>query len=372
MDVSIIECSSYEQDEVDNAVGKALAGIGFDIPKGKRILIKPNVLGQHLPEDNVTTHPSVVGALVRMFIKDNEVIIGESSGFYHEGGTNKALEMSGMKVLAERHKASLVNLEQKPVKNMEDKKAAVYKNPHISSAVFDADMVVNVPKLKTHTLMMYTGAVKNLFGTIPGGRKQKLHVLAKTPEQFANILVDIYQNIKPQLNVMDAVVGLEGNGPGSAGTSKKTGLLLASRSAPCLDIVASGIIGYDPLKVYTNRACFERGLIDDINVVGRKPRVPYKKPVNVSRVPAFISRWFVNQAVMHPYAIKEKCVKCGICKGVCPVEAIKLNPYPEIDSKKCINCYCCHENCPHDAMDLKGSDIYNMLKGIKELIFGRR
>ncbi len=375
MKVSIVNCDSYDQEQVDEAVKNSLQNINFEIKPKQKVLIKPNVLGQHPPEDHVTTHPSVIEAIVKIFKEaDCEVIIAESSGFYKEGGTNKALEISGMKKVADKHNIPLINLETKPIEQIEDKNAVVYKNPHISSEIFKADLVVNAPKLKTHTLMKYTGAVKNLFGTIPGGQKQKLHALAQKSDEFGNLLVDIYQNIKPQLNIMDAIVGLEGNGPGSTGIPKPTNLILSSKSAPALDIVASEIIGYNPLDIYTNKYCIERKLVDkkSIEIIGEKKLINYKKPINTSSIPMPIISWFMSLASMDPYAIKEKCIKCGICKKVCPMNAIELTPYPEINKKKCINCYCCHEMCPEGAMDLKGSWLFETIKKVKDILFKQK
>ena len=371
MKVSIIDCDSYDQKKVDKAIKKSLENINFKIKPNLKILIKPNILGQHPPEEHVTTHPAIVDSIVRLFKEAKcDVIIGESSGFYKEGGTMKALAISGMGKIADKYNIQLINLESKPIQQIEDKDAVIYSNPHISSVVFAADLVVNVPKLKTHTLMKYTGAVKNLFGTIPGGQKQKLHAFAQRPNKFGQVLVDIYQNIEPQLNIMDAIIGLEGNGPGSAGIPKKTGLIIASKSAPALDIVASEIIGYDPLEIYTNKYCIERGLVDkkDIKVIGKKKKIDYKKPIGTPNIPLPIISWFMEQAAMYPYVIKKKCVQCRICEKVCPMSAIDLTPYPKIDKSKCINCYCCHEMCPEGAMNLKGSQLFETIKKIKKLI----
>jgi uncharacterized protein (DUF362 family) len=370
MKVSIVECAHYDEKLVAASVKKAISDIGFEIPTGKKVLVKPNVLGQHTPNEAITTHPYVVEAVVKIFLDNkNEVMIAESSGFFKDGGTLKALEMSGMKYVCDKYKIPLINLETKTIREIDDPKAAVYKKLQISGLIFDVDMIVNVPKLKTHNLMLYTGAVKNLFGTIPGGRKQKLHVVAQEPSQFGELLVDIYQNIKPALNIMDAVIGLEGNGPGSAGIPKQTGLILASENAPALDIIASGVIGYNPLAIYTNKICFERGLVGKVEVIGKKKSVNYKKPINISHIPKFVATFFIRQAVMKPFCIKKNCVKCGVCASVCPVKAIKLEPYPLVDYEKCINCYCCHETCPHSAMDLKGSALFEVMRKVKEMVF---
>ena len=375
MKVSIVDCNSYEQEQVYTAIKKSIEDIEFIIPKNKKVLIKPNVLGQHTPEASVTTHPSIIDALVKIFKDaDCEVMIGESSGFFMDGGTNKALEMSGMKEVADKYNIPLINLESKPIKQIEDDTAVVYKNPHISSLIFEVDLVVNAAKLKTHTLMKYTGAVKNLYGTIPGGKKQKLHAFAEKPDKFGELLVDIYQNIKPGLNIIDGIIGLEGNGPGSTGIPIKTNIILASVNAPALDIVASEIIGYDPMDIYTNKYCVERGLVkkDEIEVIGEKNIINYKKPINTSNIPKPLISWFMSQASMRPIVIKNKCIKCEICKKVCPMNAIEMKPYPKIDKKKCINCYCCHEMCPEAAMDLKGSRLFETVRTIKNMVFKSR
>lgn len=372
MKVSIVDCLDYEPKLVYEAIQKAISDICFKVPTGKRVLLKPNVLGQHKPSENITTHPAIVEAVVRIFKEKNcEVIIGESSGFALEGGTNRALEISGIKSVAEKYEIKLVNLEQIAVKQIQDKNAVKYKNPQISSLLFDVDLVVNLPKLKTHTLMKYTGAIKNLFGTIPGGRKQQLHAMARNESDFGNLLVDIYQNIKPGLNIMDAIIGLEGNGPGTAGISKPTGLILASASAPALDLVASEMIGFEPLSILTNKFSVERKLVNvnEIEIIGKKRKIPYKKPINAPDTAMPLVGWLMKLAAMRPYAIKKKCHKCGVCKGGCPMKAITLTPYPVIDRKKCICCYCCHENCPYNAMDLKGSQLIELARKARDLFF---
>lgn len=369
MKVSIVECADYDNELVYSAIKEAISKIGFEIRPKQKVLLKPNVLGQHKPDECITTHPAIVAAVVQIFLENNcEVIIGESSGFFFDGGTHKALELSGMKETAKKFNVNLVNLETVPVKHIKDEKAVKYKNLQISSLIYDVDLVVNLPKLKTHTLMKYTGAVKNLFGTIPGGRKQQLHAMARNESEFGNLLVDIYQNIKPGLNIMDAVIGLEGNGPGSSGIPKQTGLILASESAPALDIVASEMIGFKPSDIYTNRYCVERGLVnpEDIEIIGEKKKIPYKKPINAPDAAMPLVGWLMSMAAMKPYAIKKICRRCGVCRDVCPMKAIVLSPYPIIDRKRCISCYCCHENCPYKAMDLRGAKLIEFAKKARE------
>jgi len=167
---------------------------------------------------------------------------------------------------------------------------------------------------------------------------------------------------------MDGIIGLEGNGPGSGGTPKRANLLLVSKDAPSLDYVASEIIGYNPKEIYTNKICIKRGLLntEEIEIIGEKRVINFKKPVNVSKAPLFLMKFIFNQVSMKPYAIKKNCTRCKKCHDICPVSAISMQPYPQIDNKKCINCYCCHEICPHNAMDLKGSLIFNLITKLKD------
>ncbi len=149
MKVSLVECNSYDKEEVYYAIKKSINEVEFKIKPKNKVLIKPNVLAPHPPDKHVTTHPSIIEALVKIFQEAGcEIIIGESSGFYKEGGTIKALEVSGIKNIAEKYKVSLINLETIPVKQIQDNNAVVYKNPEISGLIFDVDLIVNVPKLK--------------------------------------------------------------------------------------------------------------------------------------------------------------------------------------------------------------------------------
>ena len=194
--------------------------------------------------------------------------------------------------------------------------------------------------------------VKNIFGFVAGARKAYLHSVFHSEEEFAGLLVDLYERITPQLNIIDGVIGLEGNGPGTGGTPKKTGLILASKNAVALDIVASRTIGYDPMSVMTNKIAVERKLVEDnITVVGDNIKVEYQKPKSVRQLlPGFLVKRLSKHHVFYPHILPAKCTKCGICAGVCPQKAIANFV---VNRKKCIACYCCQEFCPDHAIDLK-------------------
>ena len=374
MKVSVLKCDDYNVEEICKVIRKSLENINFEIPKNKKILLKPNVLGQKKPETAICTHPAVLDALCKLF-EENEIWIGDSGGISAYGGTKKAFEISGIEAVAKKHNRKLISFEASERKEIIDNNAKIIKKFILAKEPFMVDLIINVPKLKTHVLMKYTGAVKNMFGCVPGGGKSQKHALAPNEEMFGNLLLDIYQNVKPQLNIMDAIIGLEGDGPGSAGKPKKVGLVIASEDAVALDIVASNIIGYNPLDIKTTKYAIERGLfskIDDIEVIGEKDfKIYFKKPTIkselASKMPKPIVKFVFNLFSIKPYVNKNKCKKCNICANVCPVKAIELKPYPEFDRKKCVLCYCCHENCPYSAIKLSYSGLITSLNKLRNL-----
>jgi len=220
--VSVLRCNDYNPDLIYNVIKESLKNINFEIPTNKKILLKPNVLGQRKPETAVDTHPAVLDALCRLLKEhNNEIWIGDSGGISAYGGTKRAFEISGIGAVAKKHNAKLISFEGSKRKKIIDNNAKILKEFILAEEPFEADLIINVPKLKTHVLMRYTGAVKNMFGCVPGGGKSEKHALAPNEDLFSNLLLDIYQNVTPHLNIMDAIIGLEGDGPGSAGTPKK-------------------------------------------------------------------------------------------------------------------------------------------------------
>ena len=269
--VSIIKCSSYEELKVLKAIRKALKDIDFKIPSKKTILLKPNILLQTTPKKGVTTHPLIVNAICKILTeKHNKVIIGESGGILGKGGTKKAFQVSGIKKIADKYNIKCLSFSEIPTKKIINKNAVIEKEMFLPKILFEVDMIINLPKLKTHSMMLYTGAVKNLYGCIPGGKKQAYHAQTKTYEKFANLLLDIYENIKPQLNIVDGIVAMEGNGP-TGGDLKKANIILASKNAIALDIIAEKIMGFEN-EVLTTNLAIKRKLFSD----KKTPRQPLK------------------------------------------------------------------------------------------------
>jgi len=349
--VAVIKCKSYSQKEVDKAVNKALDLIDFRFKKGMKVLLKPNIVSANVKDIISTiTNPAIVEAVCKILKKNGcKIFVGESSFM----STDSNFKISGIEKIAKKYNAKLVIFEQDKLIKLKDWKAKVLKEFPVSKTLKEADLIINLPKMKTHILTKYTGGIKNLYGVIPGGLKQSLHNKAKGEKNFSELLVDIYQNIKPGLNIMDGIVGMEGQGP-TSGKAKKAGLILCSKNTVALDIAATRIMGLNPKKVWTINYAVKRGLypgynFDLVGMKGKLPLIKFRKPrsdINISR----LRRVFGEKPIV---VDEKKCIQCGLCAKKCPAKAIRLDPYPIINRKKCIRCFCCMEVCPKHALNLK-------------------
>lgn len=364
--ISIIKCNSYESKKVLNAVEKAIEDIGFKIKPNSKVLLKPNILMGASPDKAITTHPAIIDAVCTILNRHKcKIFIGESSGLVKEGGVLRVFEEAGIVEIAKKHNAKLISFNNERLRKVQNNKATFAKEMYLPEILFNVDLIINLPKMKTHTLMLFTGGVKNLFGCIPGGKKQVYHAEANKKEDFANLLLDIWLNVNPGLTIMDGIEGMDGNGP-SNGNIVKPGLIIASDNAIALDLVAEKIIGFDG-QVPTNKQALERKLMgkNEISVIGEEPHFKFVKPsAAVSNLPSWLSGFFLKKSMAYPYPNPEKCKKCWNCVKVCPVGAMKKKnekEAPYCDKSKCIACYCCQEMCPYDAIDLKRSAVFTAL-----------
>lgn len=350
--VSIVKCNNYEQKNLDKAVTKAFELSGIEIPKRKKVLIKPNIV-HACPENKEasTTNPKLVKSVCKILKKNNcKIFIGESSFM----NTDDAFISSGINKIVKEFNAKRVIFEQDKLVKIKNSKAKVLKEFEISKTLKETDLIINIPKLKTHQLTKFTGAVKNLYGVIPGGMKQKLHLTANNEKKFSSLLLDIYQEIKPEINIIDGVIGMEGDGP-TSGKTKKTGYILASKNAISLDIVSSKLIGYNPKKILTIKQGIKRGLGDykyELKGLKKLPLIKFKKPIVHEESYKKVKKFFIQRPII---VDKNKCIKCGVCASRCPAKAICMKPFPEINKKKCIRCFCCMEVCPQNALSLKNN-----------------
>lgn len=350
--VAIVKCNSYQKIKVEKAIRKALRLIKFNPINRTKVLIKPNVVvAARKNQIAISTHPSLIEAVCKI-LKENEctIYIGESSFM----STDLFLKQSGIEAISKKyskHKKPIAFEQEKLIK-IKDRKAKVLKKFEIAEVVKKVDYIIDMPKLKTHTFTKYTGAIKNLYGLIPGGLKQKLHKKAKGEKKFSQLLIDIYQNIKPHLTIMDGIIGMEGHGP-TSGAKKRANLILASENAIALDIAASKIIGLNPKSVYYIKEAVARKLYPSFNFklegLKKLPYIHFRKPREDIKQHGLAGIFKEEPIICN----KRKCIKCGLCSSRCPGRAIKLLPYPEINTKKCIRCFCCMEVCPQHALSLK-------------------
>lgn len=378
--VSIVKCEDYTPSNVLRAVKEAvdlLGGIEQLVSPGQRVLIKPNLLSPKPPEAAVCTHPAVVESIAGLAMgAGGTCLLGDCPSISGDSpqGYERLLDVTGMADVIRRTGIGAVRLDD-TCEEREIPGAKVYRRMPVSGALGEVDTIINVPKFKTHELTLLTGAVKNLFGCVPGRRKIQFHLQAGcNPEMFAQILVDLLRTVRPALSIMDGVVGMDGQGP-AAGRRKSFGVILASADPVALDAVACSIAGFDPMIVPTLRLANEQevGVADlsRIEVVGAsvdEARIedfllPPRGDI-VSRLPKPLYRMLRNHMVRKPVFLREKCTGCRTCALGCPVDAISGEGKKlRIDYSRCIRCYCCQEVCPEEAIPLIMSRFRNSIEG---------
>lgn len=361
--VAVVKTKDYSA--VKDSISKALqliGGLDAFVKKDDVVLLKPNMLDPLPPDKAATTHYLFVKAVIELVKKiTDKVMVGDCSGGLDKNATEKAFEKSKVKEVINETNVVFRNFQKEEFIPKDINGYAVLERTDFASAVKEADIIINLPKLKTHGVTFYTGAIKNCFGCIHPLEREYLHKNFSDRIRFSQGLVDIYSHVRPQLNIMDAVVVMEGDEGPSYGDPKYVGLVLASEDGVALDAVACSIIGYNPMAMPTIIEAHKRGIglgdVKDIKIVGENIEDVKVKDFKKNSLVDSINKYkkekgFNEEFIFEPIVSKENCKKCGICAENCPVNAIILNPYPTIDRSKCIHCYCCHETCPNKGLTL--------------------
>ncbi len=370
--VSIVRCDDYSYDNVRVAVKTSLdhlGGLARFVRKDQKVLIKPNLLSAKDPSRAITTHPSVVRAVVEEVQKLGAFpLLGDSPGGV-DRGVKRVWENTKLAEVAGQTGAKLLAFESEGVYPRTTSEGKTY---YIAKPVLDADVVISLAKLKTHTLTLMTGAVKNMFGSIPGFRKGEYHKQAPKPKDFARVLVDIFSLTRPHLTLVDAVVCMDGDGPAS-GDPKYAGLLLGSSDAVALDMVAAKIMGFKDKEIDTTAIAQEKNLgpksIQQIDIRGENlntlllPKFVLPSNRFLNMIPEFMIKVVAPLVWVRPNILDGNCINCKVCLENCPTKSIHPGEKrPRFDYTDCINCMCCHELCPQKAVYLDKSWIAKRIR----------
>lgn len=374
-DVSIIRCHDYGAEAVYVAVKKAvdlIGGIKAFVRPGERLLLKPNILTAKPPEAAATTHPHVVEAAIRLVKEAGATpVVGDSPGL---GSAVKCAEKSGILDVCRRQGVEFVDF--KDVR-LVDNPGGTFRRFEVAAEALLVDGIINLPKLKTHAQLYLTLGVKNMFGCVPGKRKPQWHLTAGVDSMyFANMLLDLYLFLKPRLTVMDGIVAMEGNGPGS-GNPRQLGLVFAAANAVALDTAAVDVLGADAEKLPILKAARVRGIkgsrSEDVVTLGEKindVRVRdfcFPPLVNIdfaSGLPYFIGKRLRKALSSRPHIHDKNCTRCNICVEVCPPGIMQKRDRILIDYDQCIRCYCCQEVCPQGAITSRQGWLKRVIPGL--------
>ena len=360
--VAVRNCKEYDLHEVFDLISDIYKKTDGPEVQGKRILVKPNILTDDDPAKCISTHPDVVEAMIRFLqSKGATVLVGDSPAVHTQKFRG---EKSGIYKVCVATGAKWVDFTVNPV----EKKLRKGKI-RIAAVVDQVDLIISLPKFKNHELVYFTGAIKNTLGLVPGFNKAKQHALHQNRNGFGEFLVDLNEIATPDYFLMDAIMGMEGPGPGS-GLPIEIGLLLGSTNPLALDMIASRIAGYNPMVVPTSKtALFRKNWLqseDDINYDGPEistiikqgfTKIPISSNNNIAF--QFVMRRikFLKKLERRPVFIHENCTGCQKCVNICPVQAIQPLPSKKthivLTDSKCIRCFCCSEVCTDDAVEIR-------------------
>ena len=362
--VNSVSIESYNSEKLNGALDFLLAPLGgFEkyIKPAMRVLLKPNLLSARTPERAVTTNPELVGAIAEKCLAlGAEVLIGDSPGGV-EKGLKRVWDSTGMSTISQKTGARMVSFESGGTRNC----SAGERILNLSKFAFDVDFIISIPKLKTHVLTTYTGAVKNCYGFVPGLMKSEYHKTNPKPRGFSELLVDIYSIIRPGLTILDGGLVMEGDGPAS-GDPRWLGYLFASTDGVALDSAVASLIGVKPERLLTSKIASAKMIgastLDKIERLGPAFEIDrirnFKLPSNfvINLIPESLARYAGSYIWARPAINHGSCTLCQTCVENCPENVIyEKAGRLEFRYDNCIKCMCCHELCPERAVYLEKS-----------------
>lgn len=364
--VAIQKCSTYEKEVLKEKIRNCLDAIGSAefLKPGMKVFLKPNCVGAFPPELGITTHPVFLEAVVEILKEyTDDIIFGDNPA---TRDIIPVLKKCGLYEIALKHNLKIFR--GNDLITIKNPNPRIFSEFQVSREMIEVDLLVNLPKLKTHSLTYMSVAEKNLFGMIYGLSKAGWHVRANNPLQFGEALNDLYGAIlkayegRRMLHLCDGILGLEGEGPGTGGRPKAAGVIFASADAVSLDRVAASVCKLDPEKIFVTKIAHEReygeGDLKNIDIVGESlsafEDLKFQEAVNPHStfgLRLLKYNFLRNLLLEHPRIDRERCIKCGECVKICPPKALKFKKaFPHLRKSDCIRCWCCAEVCPKNAI----------------------
>jgi uncharacterized protein (DUF362 family)/Pyruvate/2-oxoacid:ferredoxin oxidoreductase delta subunit len=383
--VSLTQCPDYQPTHLSGAVDSCLSALEpLPLSRGDRVLLKPNCLSANYgPERPVNTRAEVIEAVGRYLQSHYQVhlIIADSGGLGSYGKAKQTYALMGLNQVAARLNADLINLEERGQIELHNPSGRILTKFRATALLDQVDVIINLPKMKTHLLTGITGSVKNYLGLLPGSLKRAVHVIASSGPPMAQALTDIWGGIKIKvprnLNLMDGITAMEGAGP-THGQPRFTGWLLASTDPVALDVVSATIMGFNPAKIHSIILGAQAGLgTSDPSVIELRgagwselPIPGFRHPFTRTRewAEAVIPTWLIGKVFDRLYEAKprvrpDNCQECGLCVQACPSKALNISEAGlHLNKDLCIECYCCLEHCPSEGLWVP--------RGLRERIWG--
>jgi|Deesub1362B_J571_1020462.scaffolds.fasta_scaffold00006_275 uncharacterized protein (DUF362 family)/NAD-dependent dihydropyrimidine dehydrogenase PreA subunit len=369
--VALVKAPDYQPENLSQALDKVFTYLGdlaSLIKPGSRVFIKINHLSPpSSPERAIITHPEFTRAVITCLKDlDCQITVGDDI----QSGDKDGFKPSGYRQMCQEMGVELINLKERGFRKISIAGKRLSETL-ISPVVLDSEYIINLAKLKTHSLTSFTGAIKNFYGIIPYGFRLDYHRQFRWVNEFCEMLVDIFSVIQDKvcLTLMDAIVGMEGEGP-SSGAPRSVGYIIASPDAVAVDAVAATLIGLPPLSVLTTAEAQARGLgvgeLEKITVYGENlpeaiiPDFKLSSAAHLARkrIPNAIYIFIQSQFHLTPRVIPQKCTACQECIRICPQQTIQLvKEVAWVKTSNCIHCLCCHEVCRYQAIKLKQKPV---------------